>query len=515
MEASNPRDTSMEPIPREKMTGMGHREHHWARLNEVEHWDMIVIGGGATGLGIALHAAASGMQTILFERGDFAQGTSSRSTKLIHGGVRYLQQGNIKLVKEALRERGLLMQNAPHLVNNMKFVIPAFSKWRKWYYTLGLKVYDRLAGRLGLGRSESLSPVEVAGLLPKVITRNLQGGTAYHDGQFDDAHLALSIANTAVYHGATLLNHCAVTELNHSDGRIVGVTIHDELSKNTRQVTAQFVINAAGPFSDSIAEMDHPLHQPVIRPSQGIHLVIDRSFFPGESAMLIPKTRDGRILFAVPWHDRVILGTTDSPLDQVHREPIPESEEIAFILEHLQTYLDPCPKAKDILSAFAGIRPLVRLSDKKTAELARDHIIRRSQSGLISVLGGKWTTYRKMASDVMKKVQRLSPHPISIADTRMLRLTDFNQPLRSACIEEMEDDSLTTFVQHEIDHSMCMTVEDFLSRRTRQLLLNARFASAIAPKIAAIMAAKLGYDKDWERNQIESFQLLASNYIPK
>jgi len=497
------------------MTGMGQRAHHWARLDEVEHWDMIVIGGGATGLGIALHAAASGMKTVLFERGDFAQGTSSRSTKLIHGGVRYLQQGNIKLVKEALRERGLLMQNAPHLVNNMRFVIPAFSTWRKWYYTLGLKVYDRLAGRLGLGRSESLSSSEVAGLLPKVITRNLHGGTAYHDGQFDDAHLALSIANTAAYHGATLLNHCSVTELNHADGRIAGVTIRDELSKTTRQVTAQFVVNAAGPFSDSITEMDEPTHQPVIRASQGIHLVIDRSFFPGECAMLIPKTRDGRILFAVPWHDRVILGTTDSPLDQVHREPIAASEEITFILDHLQHYLDPCPTTKDILSAFAGIRPLVHLSDKKTAELARDHIIRRSQSGLISVLGGKWTTYRKMASDVMKKVQRISPQPLAIADTRMLRMADFNQPLRSASIEHMEDDVLAAFVQHEINHSMCMTIEDFLSRRTRQLLLNARFASAIAPKIAAIMAANLGHNKDWERNQIESFQLLASNYIPK
>ena len=497
------------------MSGMRQREHHWDRIRTTEEWDVVIIGGGASGLGIAVHAASSGLKTALFERDDFAKGTSSKSTKLIHGGVRYLQQGNIKLVKESLRERGLLMQNAPHLVQNMKFVLPTFKPWRTWYYALGLKVYDRLAGRLGLGRSESLSKEETVALLPGIKTDEIAGGASYHDGQFDDAYLALSLAKTAVHHGAALLNYCEVTSFISVNKRIQGVEVHSPLDAEKRNVRARFVINATGPFSDSMMALDNPKHKPVIKPSQGTHVVVDSSFFPGNTAMLIPKTDDGRILFAVPWHGKIILGTTDTPVDAALAEPVPFDSEIDFILTHLQRYLRHAPQRTDVLSAFSGIRPLVKLTNKKTAELARDHVIRVSRSGLISILGGKWTTYRKMAADVMRKIQSLSSEKIALSDTRMLRLVDCNTPPLSPSIENMNDAELKERIRLEVEQSACLTVEDFLARRTRQLLLDARHAIKRAPFIAACLAEQLIRDETWKTEQIESFNALAQLYLPQ
>ena len=494
---------------------MNQRDHQWKTLLSTSEWDVVVIGGGASGLGVAVHAAASGLKTALVEREDFAKGTSGKSTKLIHGGVRYLQQGNIKLVREALRERGLLMKNAPHLVNDMKFVIPTYTWWTRLYYGIGLKVYDRLAGKLGLGKSNFHTATEAINFLPGINSQGLRGGVSYHDGQFDDAHLALSLVRSALHYGATVVNHCAATRLVKEGRRVVGVQVQDGIGRVSHTLRAQFVVNATGAFSDSILLMDRPRHKPIIRLSQGIHLVVDRKFFPGDTALLVPKTDDGRILFAVPWHGKVILGTTDTPIDEVSSEPIPMDAEIDFILHHMQRYLERAPKREDVLSAFAGIRPLVRLSDKKTSELARDHVVRVGRSGMISVLGGKWTTYRKMAADVMRKIESHSSASIRLADTRMLRMVDSGNAPRAASIEGMTDDEIRGWIAAEVEHSLCMTVDDFLSRRTRQLLLNARVASERAPFVAACLAELLGRDAAWQKEQIESFQSLALNYLPQ
>lgn len=496
------------------MKGLGSRPELWERAQSGEAFDLAIIGGGATGLGIALHAAASGLKTILVERADFAQGTSSRSTKLIHGGVRYLQQGNIRLVKEALRERGLLMQNAPHLVNNMEFVIPSYRRWKRWYYALGLKVYDRLAGRLGLGRSLLLDPRETVTRLPGIQAFNLRGGVSYHDGQFDDAQLALSLAMTAAEHGALLLNHAEVTEIIHTNGKASGIKVVDRLGNAACTLACQFLVNATGAFSDAVMRIDRPDHAPVIRPSQGVHLVVDNSFFPGNIAMLIPKTDDGRVLFAVPWHGRVILGTTDTLIESPAQEPIPKDVEIDFILRHIARYLKHSPTRKDVLSAFAGIRPLVKTTDKKTSELARDHVIRVSKSGMISILGGKWTTYRKMAADVMRKIHARSPEKVKLVDTRMLRLVDFNSLPRPASIEGLSTDDLAASVELEARQRLCMTVEDYLARRTRQLLLDARYAMERAPEVAHTLARVHQRDATWIEAQLSQFQSLALQYLP-
>jgi glycerol-3-phosphate dehydrogenase len=496
------------------MSGLEQRKSAWNQLSNEGKWDVLVIGGGATGLGIALHAAASGLKTALVERNDFAQGTSSRSTKLIHGGVRYLQQGNVKLVKEALHERGLLMQNAPHLVHNMEFVIPTYKRWKRWYYGTGLKIYDRLAGRLGLGASRILSPHQAIAALPGVRSEGLTGGVSYHDGQFDDAHLALSLAATAVARGATLINHAEVTGILKRNQLAIGASVLNKLTGETQQVRAAFVVNATGAFSDAVMQMDRSNHAPMIRPSQGVHLVVDRTHFPGPSAMLIPKTDDGRVLFAVPWHGRVILGTTDTGLKQVSEEPQAMESEIDFILSHISRYLNQPLSRKDILSVFAGIRPLVKLTDKKTSELARDHVIRVSKSGMISILGGKWTTYRKMAADVLRKIHQRQDRDFALADTRMLRLVDFQAPARAANIEGLSDHELMELVKKEAAESMCMTVDDFLSRRTRQLLLDARHAIRRAPAVAEALAAELGYDEVWQNEQVAAFKKLASQYLP-
>ena len=494
---------------------MNQRDRQWKTLQSTPEWDVVVIGGGASGLGVAVHAAASGLKTVLIEREDFAKGTSGKSTKLIHGGVRYLQQGNIKLVREALRERGLLMKNAPHLVNDMKFVIPTYRWWTQLYYGIGLKVYDRLAGKLGLGKSHFHTASEAIDFLPGINKRGLQGGVSYHDGQFDDAHLALSMVQTALHHGATVVNHCAVTGLIKKGKSVVGVQVQDGMGGASHALRARFVVNATGAFSDAILQMDRPRHNPIIRLSQGIHLVVDRKFFPSDTALLIPKTDDGRILFAVPWHGKVILGTTDTPIDKVSSEPVPMDAEIDFILHHMQRYLSEAPKRGDVLSAFAGIRPLVRLSDKKTSELARDHVIRVGRSGMISVLGGKWTTYRKMAADVMRKIESRSSTPIRLADTRMLRMVDAGNPRRPASMEGLTEDEVRLWIAKEVEQSLCMTVDDFLSRRTRQLLLNARVASERAPFVAACLAELLGRDAAWQKEQVESFQSLVLNYLPQ
>jgi glycerol-3-phosphate dehydrogenase len=471
-------------------------------------WDVCIIGGGATGLGAALDAASRGFKTILFEQHDFAKGTSSRSTKLVHGGVRYLQQGNIKLVMEALKERGMLMKNAPHLVHNQKFVVPNYKWWEGPFYGIGLKIYDWMAGKLGLGPSQFLSKEETLALAPTLDPDGLKGGIAYHDGQFDDARLALSIAQTAADHHGVVLNYFNVTDFLKSHKKIAGVRVKDNLTGNVHEIKSRAVINATGIFADEVMKMDNPHHGRMIAHSQGIHLVVDKEFLPGETAIMIPKTDDGRVLFAVPWHSKIVLGTTDTPVSKPSLEPVPKAEEIDFILTHIGRYLTKDPQLSDVRSMFAGLRPLVKGKTKRTAALSRDHLITVADSGLITITGGKWTTYRRMAEDVIDTVIEKTNLPKKICTTTDLKLHGHDQPCYPANSIASKD------IRKAVMDEMCMTVEDYLSRRTRHLLLDAKSAVEAAPQVAKIMAGKMNKDDSWVDQQIIDFTKLAKNYIP-
>ncbi len=487
-------------------------------------WDICIIGGGATGLGTALDATSRGFKTILFEQHDFAKGTSSRSTKLVHGGVRYLQQGNIKLVMEALRERGLLMKNAPHLVHNQKFIVPNYKWWEKPFYGIGLKIYDKMAGKLGLGASRFLSKEETLQLAPTLDPEDLKGGVLYHDGQFDDARLAISIAQTAAKQGATLLNYFPVSGLLKLNKKVCGVWVKDFLTGKEFEVKSKVVINATGVFTDAIMKMDDANHEGIINPSQGIHLVVDKEFLPGDTAIMIPKTDDGRVLFAVPWHDRIVLGTTDTPVETQDfaslLEPIPLQEEIEFILNHIGRYLSKNPQPGDVRSMFAGLRPLVKgrksiKSSVSTATLSRDHLISIGDSGLITITGGKWTTYRKMAEDVVDIAIQHFNLPGKLCITAELKLNGHNKPVASPEITSLTSEELKAAIKKTVQEEMCMTVEDFLSRRTRQLLLNANEAIKAAPLVAKLMAEEMNKDEVWIKEQIDTFKSVARNYILK
>ena len=506
-------------------------------------WDICIIGGGATGLGTAVDAASRGFRTMLVEQNDFAKGTSSRSTKLVHGGVRYLQQGNIKLVMEALHERGVLKKNAPHLVKNQSFIVPNYKWWEGPYYGIGLKVYDWMSGRLGLGPSEILSREETLKLAPTLDADGLRGGVLYRDGQFDDARLAINLAQTAADHGAVLINYCQVTGLVKKGENIAGVRTTDLLGKNDFEIRAKVVISAAGVFTDFILKMDEPGAEPLISPSQGVHIVLDKEFLPGDAAIMVPHTDDGRVLFAVPWHHKIIIGTTDTFVESADfdslLEPVALDEEIDFILRQIGRYLTKNPTRSDIRSVFAGLRPLVRGNNKNSAELSRDHLISVSDSGLITITGGKWTTYRRMAEDVVNTAIRRFGLENKSCVTSALPIrgskndTDFNKPLyyygedeKSITLLTKQDPELAEPIHPDLPYlkaevvwavrnEMAMTVEDALARRTRALLLDARAAIAAAPLVAALMARELNRDEDWVLEQLEEFNRLAKNYLPK
>lgn len=512
------------------------------QLQATSLWDVCIIGGGATGLGIAVDAASRGFKTLLVEKFDFAKGTSSRSTKLVHGGVRYLQQGNIKLVMEALKERGILIKNAPHLVKNQAFIVPNYKWWEGPFYGIGLKVYDWMAGSLGFGPSEFLSIEETLNLAPTLDPDGLRGGVLYHDGQFDDARLAIHLAMTAAEHEATVINYMSVEGLMKANNKVCGVILKDNLndaSSPTYEVKAKAVINATGVFTDSILKMDDPKAGSLVTMSQGIHVVLDRKFLPSDTAIMIPRTDDKRVLFAVPWHNKIIVGTTDTPVKGINEsEPIAFDEEIEFVLHHIQKYLTKDPDRSDIRSVFAGLRPLVKAHSKTTAALSRDHHITVSASELITITGGKWTTYRKMAEDVLE----IAIPKAGLADiecrTRTLHIhgyktgTDFNTPLYYYGEDEKEIRSIIEgdkilgeqihpelpFIKAEIcwavRNEMCMRVEDFLSRRTRALLLDAKASIESAPLVAELMAKETNKEQEWIKNEIDSFNSIAKNYLP-
>ena len=501
-------------------------------------WDVIIIGGGATGLGAAVDAAARGYRTILFEQADFAKGTSSRSTKLVHGGVRYLQQGNIKLVMDALKERGIMKQNAPHLVKNQSFILPNYKWWEGPYYGLGLKVYDWMSGSLGLGTSEWLSTEEVLQLAPTLDAEGLRGGVLYHDGQFDDARLAINLAQTAVEQGGVVLNYFKVTGLLKAQDKMAGVQVKDQISGKVYEVQGKVVINATGVFSDGVQQMDDPQKPLSISPSQGIHVVLNKEFLPGEAAIMIPHTDDGRVLFAVPWHQKIIVGTTDTSVDHISDEPLAQEDEIQFILEHAARYLTKDPSRADVKSIFAGLRPLVKSTARKTAEISRDHSIIVSDSGLVSILGGKWTTYRKMAADVIniaavqgalayqepvtKELAIHGAQPTSDYSTADYYYgTDkvgvdaliANKPELGALLHPDLPYTRATIIW-AVQQEMCMTIEDALSRRTRALLLDAKAAIAAAPVVAQLMAAEMKQGPEWVEQQLATFNAVAKAYLP-
>ncbi len=510
--------------------------------SQTGEWDICIIGGGATGLGTAVDAASRGFKTILVEQNDFAKGTSSRSTKLVHGGVRYLQQGNIKLVMEALQERGILKKNAPHLVKNQSFIVPNYKWWEGPFYGIGLKVYDWMSGRLGLGPSELLSKEETLKLAPTLDAEGLRGSVLYRDGQFDDARLAVNLAQTAAENGAVVINYCSVNALLKVNGKIAGVHAMDTLTKKIYDIKAKAVINATGVFTDFILRMDDGQSENIIAPSQGVHIVLDKEFLPGEAAIMVPHTDDGRVLFAVPWHHKIIIGTTDTPVEEKGfnslLEPIAMDEEIDFILKQIGRYLTQDPTRKDIRSVFAGLRPLVKGHSKKTAELSRDHLITISDSGLITIAGGKWTTYRRMAEDVVntaiKKygLENKSCITSTLSIHGAMENTNFDAPLyyygtdRQALELLIQDDETLRELLHPalpyikaeivwaVRNEMCMTVEDALARRTRALLLDAKASMEAAPAVAALIAKETHADDEWIEEQVKQFISIAKNYLP-
>ena len=503
-------------------------------------WDVLIAGGGATGIGVAIDAATRGYDVLLLERHDFGKGTSSRSTKLVHGGVRYLEQGNISLVMEALKERGLLLKNAPHLVHDLGFVVPNYDWWEAPFYGLGLKLYNLLAGKYGFGTSRILSREETLERIPNLKPEGLRGGVIYYDGQFDDARLLMNMAATAYEQGATLLNYVEITGLTKdTDGFIDGALARDAETGEEFALQAKVVINATGAFTDTLRLAANAAAEPIIAPSQGIHLVFDRSFLSGDSAIMVPHTSDGRVMFAIPWHGHALVGTTDTPIPAATLEPVAMEKEIEFILSTAALYLDRAPTRGDVLSVFAGIRPLVRSSAAgNTAALSRDHTIHIEPSGLLSVCGGKWTTYRRMAEDCVNQAATLATLPERPCVTHHLNVHGFHPnaakfgPLQvygsdAPAIEaiQRDDPALAAPLHPALPYTgaevvwatrreMARTVEDVLARRTRALFLNARAAIEMAPRTAALMAAELSEDTAWAAKQVAAFEEVARNYVP-
>ena len=503
-----------------------------------EPWDVLIVGGGATGLGCAVEAASRGYRTLLLEQHDFAKGTSSRSTKLVHGGVRYLQQGNIALVLEALKERGRLLENAPHLVSNLPFVVPNYAWWEGPFYGIGLKMYDLLAGRSGFGRSKHLSKEKTMALIPTIEPEGLDGGVIYYDGQFDDARLAINLAQTAAEQGGALVNYCEVTGLIKEDGEVRGVHARDLESGERHAIPARVVVNATGVWADAVRRMDEPGARPMITPSQGVHITLDRAFLPGDTAIMVPKTDDGRVLFAIPWYDALLVGTTDTAVDDAPLEPRPFEEELAFLLVHAGRYLTGDPTAADVKSTFAGLRPLVgSAEDGDTASISRDHTLHIAGSGLVTITGGKWTTYRKMAEDTIDQAATLADLDDRESVTKSLRLHGYHEEAHSfgplapygadaLALQALirEDTSLgerlhparpvvAAQVVWAARHEMARTVEDVLARRTRELLLDARRSMEMAPAVAALLAVELGRDAAWQERQVEAYRRLAQGYL--
>lgn len=516
------------------------REQMIARIaHRTTPWDIVVIGGGATGMGVAVDAATRGFDVLLLEAKDFGKGTSSRSTKLVHGGVRYLEQGNVSLVMEALKERGILRQNAPHLVRDLAFIVPNYSWWEAPFYGIGLRLYDMLAGKYGFGKSRVLSSDETLERIPTLQTEGLRGGVVYYDGQFDDSRLLIHLAATATDHGAALVNYMPVTGLlKDEEGYLNGVIARDDESGTEYTIQAQVVVNATGIFTDHIRQMADPESTAMVEPSQGIHLVFERSFLESDTAIMVPHTSDGRVMFAIPWHGHTLVGTTDTPIEEPSYEPRPFEQEIQFILDTAALYLSRPPKRSDVLSVYVGIRPLVKAGGPaaKTSALSRDHTIHVDNSGLLTITGGKWTTYRHMAEDCVDHaitLGRLREEPCVTKTLKIHGHRSHTDDLGSLWVYGSDadairdiaarDSTLNTPLHPDLPYigaevvwgarqEMARTVEDALARRTRALFLDAQAAHQMALPAARIMAEELHRGKDWIEGQVAEFQALANQY---
>ncbi|MBA2304915.1 MAG: glycerol-3-phosphate dehydrogenase/oxidase [Acidobacteria bacterium] len=500
-------------------------------------WDIVIIGGGATGAGIAVDAATRGYSVALLEQSDFGKGTSSRSTKLVHGGVRYLQQGNISLVREALKERAILRRNAPHLVKNLPLVIPAYAPWERAFYGAGLTAYDLLAGRSGFGRSSLLSTRSTLERLPTLNPDGLRGGVLYFDGQFDDARLLINLVRTAADGGAVLLNYARVHSVLTTGGRVEGIVATDEESGDELRLHARVVINATGAFVDGIRQLTTSIADLMIAPSQGTHIVLDRRFVPGESALMVPRVGDGRVMFAIPWRGHTLVGTTDTPIPAPTLEPRPMKDEVDFLLRTAARYLKIAPTRNDVCSVFAGVRPLVSRGESRvTAALSRDHTIDVDPSGLVTTTGGKWTTYRHMAMQTIDRAAAVAGLPARACRTADLHIHGFDTgsqrygelALYGADAQSITELSRTALnlaaplddespvigaeVAWAVRYEMARTVEDVLARRCRTLFLNAQAARRMAPAVAAILARELQQTDEWQRAQVCAFEELARNY---
>ncbi len=516
------------------------RAHVIDKLKINNHFDVVVIGGGATGIGTALEATLRGYRTLLVEKHDFTKGTSSRSTKLVHGGVRYLAQGDILLVLEALRERGYLRRNAPHLVHDQRFIIPGYRWWEKAFYTAGLTLYDLMAGRWSMGRSLPLSAARVSDKMPGLIRKGLRGGVLYHDGQFDDSRLAMDLLHSLFQEGGAAINYFeAIGVLKNPEGTLNGIRARDLVDGTNWEIGASAVINATGVWVDDIIRFDHPEAEKLVRPSQGVHIVLDKSFLPGSHALMIPRTDDGRVLFAVPWHDHIVMGTTDTPIDHASEEPRALGQEIDFILNTAGRYLERKPERKDVLSVFAGLRPLAapRKDGSGTKEISRNHKLIVAKSGLVTITGGKWTTYRKMAEDAVDRAAALAGLPMKPTPTRRFSIQESlpgrrpdpefslyggNAPAIRALLES--DPSLSgkfhpllPYTKAEavwmLKNEMVVKLEDLLARRLRALFLNARASLDAAPEVAELAATELGWDTRKKEAELAEFTDLARGYI--
>ncbi len=515
-----------------------HRKHNYQALNQ-SNWDVIIIGGGATGLGTALDSASRGYKTLLVEQSDFAKGTSSRSTKLVHGGVRYLAQGDIGLVKHALRERGLLAKNAEHIVHKEEFIIPCYNWFSITKYLIGLTLYDWLAGKYSLGKSKFLTKKQTLFSMPGIKEKGLKGSISYYDGKFDDARLAVNIAQTAIEQGATLINYMKVTNLLKEDNKVIGIETEDNLTHEKFNIKGKVIINATGVFVDEILQMNNPNAKKMVRPSQGVHIVLKKEFLNSEFALMIPKTTDGRVLFAVPWHNHLLVGTTDTPINNCSLEPRALKEETAFILSTAGSYFTRKPQESDILSVFSGLRPLAAPTEtdgNSTKEISRDHKLIVSAKGLITITGGKWTTYRKMAEetiDLAIKHAKLEFVPCTTKELKIhgcAKATDQNYlniyGSDRKHIEELikQQPQLNKQLHPKFPYTeaevvwairfeMAETVEDILSRRLRVLFIDAKAAIEMCEKVAEILAIELKADNSWKDEQIKIFIKLASEYI--
>ncbi|MCH6198109.1 glycerol-3-phosphate dehydrogenase/oxidase [Aquiflexum sp. LQ15W] len=520
-----------------------HRSANLSKIKDSQEkiWDIAIIGGGSSGFGVALDALSRGLSVVLLEKSDFAKGTSSRSTKLLHGGVRYLAQGDVLLVLEALKERGRLLENAPHLTYNQPFIIPIYTWFDRLQYSVGLKLYDLMAGKWRLGKSKFISKTETVRRMPQIKQEGLKGGVVYHDGQFDDARMIIALAQTCDELGGCVLNYSKVESLTKdTHGKVDGLNFIDQLDGSHLQIKAKMVVNATGVFADKILKMDNPDARKSIQPSQGIHLVFDQSFLGGNDALMIPKTSDGRVLFAVPWHGKLVIGTTDTLKDKPQLEPEALEKEIDFVLETAQAYLTKKPTKEDILSVFAGLRPLAAPKEDgaKTKEISRTHKVILSDSKLVTLTGGKWTTFRKMGEDTVAYFPKVSGKSMSESKSATQKLHGFTiKPDEGHMAIYGSDAFQIRFMLKDhpdwreklhpkypytiaeviwiIRNEMAVKLEDVLSRRFRILLLDARVAMEMAPKVAEIMAKELGMDQNWIEDELKEFKKTANKYIIK